>query len=93
MCAPVISALLKYAVMLCCVVINRWKMRNKIALKYKPPHDSRECIKTVSVSYCASYDVCPDERLRISGNLLKKVVLGRSKRTHHLQVSRNGAIK
>jgi len=34
-------------------------MRNKIALKCKPPHDSRECVKAVSVSYCASNDVLP----------------------------------
>jgi len=60
--------------------------------EYKPPHDSRECIKVVSVSYCASIDECPEERLELYGNLVE-VALARSKRTHYLQVNRHGVIK
>jgi len=59
----------------------------------KPPHDSRECAKAVSVSYCASIDESPEERLEIYGNLARGVVSARSKRTHNLQVNRNGVIK
>ena len=59
----------------------------------KPPHDSRECVKAVSVSYCANVDENPEERSEIYGNLAKEVASARSKRTHHLQINRNGVIK
>jgi len=43
-----------------------------------PPHDSRNCVRVVSVSYCAS-DLCEAEKVRIYGNLAEGVVSSRSK--------------
>jgi len=56
----------------------RWLMRIQCSCVLKPPHDFRNCVRVVSVSYCAS-DTCKAEKVRIYGNLAEGVVSTRSK--------------
>jgi len=39
--------------------------------EFKPPHDSRGCVKAISVSYCASDDAGP-EGVEIMATWLKR---------------------
>jgi len=53
-------------------------MRIQCSYVLNPPHDSRNCVRVVSVSYCAS-DLYEAEEVRIHGNLAEGVVSTRSK--------------
>jgi len=44
--------------------IIRWSMREQCLCMLKPPHDSRDCVKVVSVSYCASDQWNRAEKIR-----------------------------